>query len=275
MHQTPLCRFRYCLHLLLYSLLSVSCLSADGYFLVFLVDARHLDYSEGASFLKSTAKHPRDGSKNGDVGHAWIYLCGPGFFLEGGHSGELGLWQPRYWEGVMDNIRLGAKNPINYLWCPQSDGFFQKGNGGHRPTTAACFRLTQEQFQKVYTYIQTYDFAAYALTGPQCVSFVTALGKQIGIDFVTTCTLAIPKTLFLAGQSFPLWEDARYSTLSLESPDYLEKALRRYIKTGYATDVRSWYRHIQHRCLRSSLFRFKEQLMAAPGRIQRTIEICY
>ena len=76
---------------------------ADNY-LVLLVNARHLDYTNGASLIRTVAKHPSDGTKNGDVGHAWIMLHGivdgRHVHIEGGHSGELGRCQPRYFEGV-------------------------------------------------------------------------------------------------------------------------------------------------------------------------------
>src|SRR5262249_3565265 len=90
------------------------------YFLVILVDARHLDYTQNRSLLKTLCKHPSDWSKNGDVGHAWIYLQGTFenrvVVLEGGHSGECGYIQAKYFEGVMDYAEAGDDNPVRYLW---------------------------------------------------------------------------------------------------------------------------------------------------------------
>ena len=129
-----------------------SFLSPSPYFLIVLVDARHLDYTDGRSLLRTLVKHPSDGSKNSDVGHAWIYLHGivndQNIGLEGGHSGELGIYQPRYFEGIMNYLEYGyanptsqqqscprhESNPVKYLWEIQQDGFFQKGSGGHCPT---------------------------------------------------------------------------------------------------------------------------------------------
>src|SRR5262245_4920764 len=64
-------------------------------FLVICVDACRLDYTSCKELVRTIAKHPANGSKNGDVGHAWIYLRGwldgEWIEIEGGHSGELGL----------------------------------------------------------------------------------------------------------------------------------------------------------------------------------------
>src|SRR4051812_46329911 len=101
--------------LLLFSLpapsLMADRLTTPSFYLVFLVSAHHLDYSCSYRFCRTLAKHPRDGSKNGDVGHAWIYLYGKRggeeIIVEGGHSGELGLLQPRYLDGVMNYVDYG------------------------------------------------------------------------------------------------------------------------------------------------------------------------
>ncbi|MFQ5730011.1 MAG: hypothetical protein ACE5GN_06590, partial [Waddliaceae bacterium] len=50
--------------------------SSSDYYLILAVDARHLDYSNGKELLRTMVKHPSDGSKNSDVGHAWILLHG-------------------------------------------------------------------------------------------------------------------------------------------------------------------------------------------------------
>ena len=63
------------LSLLLFFFSFIAC-AEEEYFVVFLVNARGLDYTDTLKFLKTVAKHPRDGSKNGDVGHAWVYLKG-------------------------------------------------------------------------------------------------------------------------------------------------------------------------------------------------------
>lgn len=76
----------------LFFLLTAALVASEDPYIVFLVNARQLDYSSFRSVLRTIAKHPSDWSKNGDVGHAWIYLKGDEV-IEGGHSGELGLDQ--------------------------------------------------------------------------------------------------------------------------------------------------------------------------------------
>ena len=86
----------------------------------------------------ANSKHPSDGSKNGDVGHAWIYLQGnvngESIVIEGGHSGELGICQPKYFDGIMNYVEYGyadsscgemcclrnEPNPVKYLWASQA-----------------------------------------------------------------------------------------------------------------------------------------------------------
>ena len=78
-------------------LLAISCvgftasLASLENFIIFAVDARKLDYSDCSRLLKTMAKHPSDGSKNSDVGHAWIYLKQGDSILQGGHSAERGI----------------------------------------------------------------------------------------------------------------------------------------------------------------------------------------
>lgn len=44
---------------------------ASDFYLILLVNARHLDYSDGKSLLKTVRKHPSDGSKN-EIGRAHV-----------------------------------------------------------------------------------------------------------------------------------------------------------------------------------------------------------
>ena len=184
------------LEFLLLSLLLTSCggqhrvfrespaVHATPYFLVLAVEARQLDYSHGKAFLKTMVKHPSDGTKNGDVGHAWILLRGRNITIEGGHSGERGCCQPKYFEGVMDYLEAGYRNPAQYLWEVQRDGFFQKGNGGHRPTFAVKVNLTKGEFEAIRNFIDPrhYDYANYAITGSQCASFVARVAQIAGLE---------------------------------------------------------------------------------------------
>ncbi|OJV07208.1 MAG: hypothetical protein BGO14_00525 [Chlamydiales bacterium 38-26] len=218
----------------------------DDYFLVILVEARHLDYSCSRSLFKSLAKHPSDGSKNGDVGHAWIYLegwmQGRRVVLEGGHSGELGVLQPRYIEGVFMGYEKGTANPISYLWNTQKDGFFQWGSGRHYPTFAAKVSITGQQFKKILKFIELYDYSSYAITGNQCCTFATQIAAFAGLSLDCELTIPIQKFLRIGSHRISLWKDPLYSQITISSPDALEKSLIEAVHKGEAAYALDWYK---------------------------------
>jgi len=213
------------------------------YFLVVLVDACHLDYTNPSSFFNSVAKHPSDGAKTGSVGHAWIYLQSPDCCIEGGHSGEGNIEQVCYFDGLMDEYERGGRNPVKYLWNTLNDGFFQKGSGGHRPTFAAKFDLTPRQFQTILDFIHPahYPYNQYALTGSQCSSFVEKVLALIGLDLNTEMTMTLPSSFYFRGECIHLWDDPAYSQITFASPDELEKELIRLVEEGQAEAALSWY----------------------------------
>lgn len=245
-------------------------ITSSPYFIVFLVNAPHLDYTDNKSFLRTMAKHPGSGSKEGDVGHAWIYLHGlqngECHVIEGGHSGERGIHQPRYFEGIVQNIEHGCENPVSYLWESQNDGFFQCGNGGHRPTTAAKVNLTQQQYEKILRFIQCYQFQEYSLVGNQCASFVAQMAALI--DFPIECqqTIQINSALFYRNDCLPLWKDPVYSTITVSTPDVIEKSLIQAIREGKAENVLHFY-------VKNNRNTFKKvDLLLLPCRIERMLK---
>lgn len=201
-------------------------------FLVILVDAPHLDYSDCRRLLKSVVKHPRNGCKNGDVGHAWIYLHGEGLCLEGGHSGELGVVQPKYFDGVMDRIDRGDPNPAKYLWAIQRDGFFQHGTGGHRATYAVKVDITTEQCREILKFIESYPFPEYAIAGNQCSTFVAQVAALAGLELECEVTIPIDQQIRIGKCTYTLWTDPKYSSLTISSPDILEKSLQQAVEEG-------------------------------------------
>jgi hypothetical protein len=260
----------------------------SDFFLVFCVEARHLDYhSSSRSLIKSVSKHPADGSKNGDVGHAWIYMQGivdgEQVVVEGGHSGERGRGQPRYFEGIANYLRYGyadpseeeqltprhEPNPIRYLWASQEDGFFQPGSGGHVPTFAARVELTEEQFLKVLAFIDpsNYDYRDYNITGNQCSSFVAKIGAIV--DFPIDCELTFPidREVVIQGDRVVLWEDPAYATITISSPDVIEKSLTDSVQEGRATYALPWARERYRRTFSQRL----ESVKRFPSRYLRHI----
>lgn len=238
------------------------------YFVVLLVDARHLDYTSGPSTLKTIAKHPSDGSKNSDVGHAWIYLQGiengVPVFIEGGHSGERGIHQAKYFEGVMNYIDYGyanpnnnqrccprhEPNPIKYLSSTQTDGFFQWGAGGHTPTFAAKIDLTKEQFQHITALIHAsnYPYRDYALIHNQCCSFVAKVASIAGLLIDYEVTISIPSNVTFGGETWQLWTDPQYAHFTFSSPDILERSLMQAVRSGKAQYALSLYLKHRGRC---------------------------
>ncbi len=260
-------------HLTLKSRLPKKKFQETDYFLVMLVNARHLDYSNNNCLLKTLAKHPSDGSKNGDVGHAWIYVQGiqngRGVYLEGGLSGELGISQPKYFEGIVDSAERGDPNPIQYLWAYQKDGFFQKGSGNHKPTFAAKIDLTPRQFQQILEFITNYEFRNYSLVGNQCSSFVRQVAAIANFPLEDRLKIAFDRRISLKSTFIPLWKDPFFSSIEISSPDILEKSLITAVQEGRAEYALNWYRKSHQQLYRFNLTRSLSEISNFPHRFNR------
>lgn len=237
-----------------------SCTVETDYFVVLMVEARHLDYTNNECFLKTMVKHPSDGSKNRDVGHAWIYLQGivdgESIYLEGGHSGERGVVQARYFEGIMNYLEYGyasptrdqyngigcrwEPNPVKYLWEVQRDGYFQQGPGRHRPTYAIKIDLSPEQFERILAFINNYPFCDYQMTGQQCSSFLAQVACLAGLELECEVSMPVDPVLNFHGEKIRLWEDPAYSILTIASPDILERSMMKAVRDGKADYAMDW-----------------------------------
>lgn len=245
---------------------------ADDYYLIILTDAKGLRYTTEQQLIRSIAKHPRTGSKSGEIGHAWIYLKGENKVIEGGHSGELGQTQPRFFEGLMNLHEYGfpyptqkkryEPNPIKYFWVIQQDGFFQQGSGGHVPSFAAKFILNKEQYHRILQAIQSYPFNEYCLVKNQCTTFCLQLLKQIDIMIDALEVVDISPTITVYGSQIRLWEDPIYAKFPVFSPEKLEHGLKSLVKLGKAQDVSLWYKkkHKPHFCFSQLKKWFKSKL---------------
>lgn len=259
----------------------------SDYILVILVDARHLDYSNNYSLLKTLAKHPSDGSKNGDVGHAWIYLKGviDGKFveIEGGHSGELGVFQPKYFEGILNYCEYGyadptpqqklspryEPNPVKYLWATQKDGFFQKGSGNHTPTFAAKFNISKEQFHQILALMEIYPYAEYSLTDNQCCVFIDKVAKEAGIDLEYEVKIPLDPILKLGNEKIRFWTNPQYAELKVGSPDKLEKSLIQAVNDGRAEYALDWYQKQHQPSGKERILSLYDKIKNFPHRFQR------
>jgi len=256
----------------------------SDYFLVILVDAKHLDYSNTRALFKSLAR-----SKNGEVGHAWIYLKGNlnavDLEIEGGHSGERGLIQSKYFEGVMNYIDYGYANPtveqkrfpryepdpIKYIWTSQSDGFFQRGSGNHYPTFAAKIDLTQDQFLKILAFMHpsNYHYPDYALTRNQCSSFVAKAAALADLPIEFEVTVPIERTLTIGQDTLTLWHDPQYASITFSSPDVIEKSLIQAVAQGRAQYALNWYKARRPKSGSQRLNQFYTYLRHLPEHLQR------
>lgn len=251
-------------------------MSVSPYMLIILVDARHLDYSDGQALMRTIVKHPSDGSKNSDVGHAWVYLQGhlDGKFLaiEGGHSGELGIDQPKYFEGVMDDVERDELNPIKYLWDIQRDGFFQRGSGGHSPTFAAKVDLSEDRFREILDFIDRYDFSQFSLVGNQCTSFAAQVAELAGLSLSIEVTIPIQQHIRVGGEWITLWEDPAYSVIGMPSPDRLEKSLMEAVQNRQAEYALGWYKaHVMDKSFLSKMKALSESIGRFPSRYKRVL----
>lgn len=181
--------------------------------------------------------------------------------LSCGHSGErLCANQPRYVDGVMELMERGfvgpstpsagdepyEPNPIRYLWESRSDGFLQRGAGGHQPTFVALRKLDDPTFLHLLRWLfeeRSYGYERYSLLDHQCVHFVVDLLRQAGLSIeVDPQQIPIPSQLHWKGSSYRLWADPRYSCLSLLTPEQLVKALRKAREQGELFDGTGLYR---------------------------------
>lgn len=240
-------------------------------YIIFLVDARHMDYTSLRPLMKTISKHPSDGSKNSDVGHAWIYLKTDQGVIEGGHSAETGLLQPKYLEGVCLLSEKCDPNPARYFWAIQKDGYFEPGWGGHRPTFALKINLSSEEVAKVQEFISCYQYEDYSLTGNNCVSFVAGIASLLGIELDIWQTVELDSSVTCAGEKIKMWTDPCYQHITFGSPDRLERSLIRLALSGRGESVRNGYLLQRDECFITRTQRTGIELKQLPFRTLRAI----
>jgi hypothetical protein len=226
----------------------------EEYFLVVLVDARHLDYTSPSNYFCSLSQGLfLDQDPN--TGHAWIVLIGKEdghpWVFEGGHTGEFGLYAPRYFDEV---VRLSwdehHPNPAYYLFTTLPDGTIQYGSGGHTPTFAAAFPLTEVGYCRVRRLLAQdgYDFSQWGIRGPNCIRFVHSCLAAIGVEVDCQETFVMPPSFRYKGEEVTLWSDPVYSKFDIETPELLEKRLWELTEEGRALVASRWYRSFCQKC---------------------------
>lgn len=224
------------------------------YFLAILVDARHLDYTSPEHYFSTLAQGlflPQDPN----TGHTWVILSGKEegkrWVFEGGHTGEFGLYAPRYFDEV---VRLSWEekdpNPASYLFHPLPDGSLQYGSGGHTPTFAAAFPLTEEGYRRVKRLLTNdgYDFSRWGILGPNCMKFSLACLASIGIELNCQEKVELPKSFTYKGIEVSLWSDPTFSCIYIETPELLEKRLWDLVEKEKAFVATKWYTSFHRHC---------------------------
>ncbi len=186
------------------------------------VDAKGLDYSSTESFIRSMSLN------DGEVGHAWLTLRFKDKVITGGHSGERGITQLRYCDAIQNNLDTGCQNPIQCLWEPQKDGFFQAGSGGHKATYSLKIPLTDATAKKIIKFIQNYPFMEYSLTGNQCTAFCVQAAAIAGVYLEDRVTLPLSQYVRLKGKRYKLWSDPTFREISFSSPDILQESMKKF-----------------------------------------------
>ncbi len=227
---------------------------SNEYFLVVLVDARHLDYTTPENYF-DTISQGLFFQQDPNTGHAWVVLAGKQdgkpWIFEGGHTGEFGLYAPRYFDEV---VHLAwdehHPNPASYLFYVLPDGTLQYGSGGHKPTFAAAFSLTEKEYLRIRRLLTTdgYDFSRWGIRGPNCIRFAAACLASTGIEVNCQEKFELPRSFSYKGQEVLLWSDPVYSSFYVDTPELLEKRLWELVQHGKAVVATKWYGSFKSRC---------------------------
>jgi hypothetical protein len=205
-------------------------------YILFLVDAQNLDYSDAAALFCSIQKSP---SKT--VGHAWICLCkADGTVIEGGHSGEVGLTEPRYLESLL--VHMNERNPARHLFKSLQDGYFEKGSGIHTPSYAIRLNISEEECEKICQLIGQYHFSRYSLTDNQCVHLVARIAGVLGLKLSYEVSVPIPQQIEFEGELLTLWHDSEFNSITLATPDELQKSMKKAVLEGQAIAALDFYK---------------------------------
>jgi len=205
----------------------------QGYFLYVLNNANYWDYRDAQSFVFSFVKHPR--------GHSWLILESPQGRIECGHSGNYGIKQPHYHDGVIQKIREGDPNPIAYLWQTMHDGQYESGNPGYDPTFVWRMPITKRGYERVHDYILNRDYQSFSLSTYNCGEMVTQAAALAGVNLASFVRLTFPPEGDVMGYHLRAWTDPAYRVFDIRSMDVLELDLRHLARMGIGSDATAQY----------------------------------
>lgn len=205
----------------------------EGYYLHVLTSANDWDFRDSQSFIVSFIKHP--------AGHTWLILESPEQRLEFGHSGNYGVTQPRYHEGVIQRLRDADPNPIAYLWRTMPDGQFEVGNPGHEPTFVWRMPITRHAYQRINEYIMSRKYDQFSLSTYNCGELVTEAAALAGINLTSVIRLTFPPRGQVQGHNLLVWTDPQYRVFEIRSMDVLEADLRHLARLSIGSDATAEY----------------------------------
>jgi hypothetical protein len=205
----------------------------DGYYLYILNEAAPWDYSDAVSLVFSIWLRP--------WAHSWLILESPRDRLEFGHTGDLGVTQPRYHDGVFQKIREGDPNPIAYLWQTNSDGQFQIGKPNRPPTFVWRMPITSRRHQLIQDYVMQRKYDQFGVRTNNCTDLAVEAAALAGINLINRIHLTLPQETRVWGRMRRVWTDARYRILEYGTPEVLEADLRQLAQFGIGSDVTAWY----------------------------------
>lgn len=276
--------------LIIYIFCSYNCILAssvdeqDAHLLLFCMDAPNLDYSNLKKFLETMSKHPDSYNKEGRVGHAWFCLLlngNPQKRFEVGHTGEMGVVQPKFFNGVLNYNYTGyfdgnesettrpfrfEPNPIRYLFSTLHDGYLQYNSGGHRPNAVYGCWITDRQKDLIIETVDRYPSNFYSLTQYQCCRLVEEVASVLGLELKSSCEIYFERALQLSNDTIRLWKDVKYSKITVRTVDALYKSIEKYSKLGVFEDYTSYYMKKIYKRKRKPLL---ETILRFPERYQR------
>ncbi len=217
-------------------------------FIIIHVDAAHLNYRTFETFIGSMQRGLLF-NRDPQIGHAWITVSflepdGSRVYYEVGHTGELGLTAPKYFDEVIFRALNGKDlNPVRYLYASLPDGLRENSSGMHIPTLSALIPISLDSvqaWQRLTFESDGYDFQRWALQDHNCITYVQASLAACNIELELQETIIdIPKVTDFQGATLVLWNDSRYRFFSCKTVDSLEKWLFQEIQKGKAAYISS------------------------------------
>ncbi|MRR56274.1 MAG: hypothetical protein EG822_17540 [Deltaproteobacteria bacterium] len=205
----------------------------EGYYLYILNEHANWDYSSAASLVFTIWLRPR--------AHSWLILENPKERLEFGHTGDLGITNPRYHEGVFQKIKEGHPDPIGYLWNTMTDGQFQIGKPNRPPKFVWRMPITRRHYQVILEYLMQRKYDQFDLRNNNCTNFVAEAAALAGINLIHRIHLTLPPETKVLGRKRRIWTDPHFRILEYSTPEVLDADLRQLARLGIGSDVTEWY----------------------------------